>query len=168
VLVTHTEGLYTHRILVECKHWNKPVQRVQIDAMIASVEDLNAAKGVVFTSQGYQSGAQTMAEFKGVEVFKVRELMDDEWGSPGRVIDVFLQVVSLAYGNIAFPEAVALALPGSAPPEALAIAIYGGAVGFESKAWTAATGTCSPSPLRTASRARCMRRAERRTGASPC
>ncbi len=133
VLVTHTEGLYTHRILVECKHWNKPVERAQIDAMISSVEDLSAAKGVLFTTQGYQSGAKTMAGFKGIEIFKVRELTEDEWGAPGRVIDLFLQVVALAYGNLALPGAVALTLPGNAPPEHLALAIIGGETGFESK-----------------------------------
>ncbi len=115
VLVTHTEGLYTHRILVECKCWRRAVERVDVDAMITAVKDLKASRGVFFTTAGYQSGAETVATAHGIDLFVVRELTDDEWGGPGRVVDLYLQVNERGVGNFAFPQTTALALPGTVP-----------------------------------------------------
>src|SRR5689334_918012 len=93
VLVTHTEGLYTHRILVECKCWKTEVKRTHIDAMVTAMNDLSASKGVFFTTKGYQSGAETMARASGIELFRVRDLTDEEWGGPGRVVSLFIHII---------------------------------------------------------------------------
>jgi hypothetical protein len=115
VLVTHTEGLYTHRILVECKCWRSAVERLHVDAMVTAVKDLKASRGVFFTTVGYQSGAETTAKANGIELFVVRELSDDEWGGPGRVVDLYLHVVERGVGQFAFPQTTALAPPGTLP-----------------------------------------------------
>ncbi|NVJ07541.1 restriction endonuclease [Myxococcus sp. AM001] len=135
VLVTHTEGLYKHTIIIECKFWKDHVKRAQIDAMVAAIEDLNASKGVFFTSKGYQSGAETMARSKGIDIFRIRELSEDEWGKPGRVIDIHLHTISRAIGNLHFPEshvATSLSNTNNIPPN-LNLRIAAGPNGFESK-----------------------------------
>jgi predicted helicase len=91
VPITHTEGLYEHLILVECKHWNSNVKRMQVDAMVTSVKDLKASRGVIFTTKDFQSGAVTAAEAFGVDLIKVREFAEAEWGLPGRRIDFLMQ-----------------------------------------------------------------------------
>lgn len=93
VLIEHKQGPYEYRTLVECKYWNKKVERANIDVLYAGMQDLNAAKGVFFTTVGYQSGAETYAKSMGISIFVVRELTDEEWGLPGKVIDFYLQVV---------------------------------------------------------------------------
>lgn len=120
VLVTHTAGLYTHRVLVECKCWRRSVERVDVDAMITAVKDLNAARGVFFTTVGYQSGAETMAKANGIDLFLVRELTDDEWGGPGRVVDLYLHVIERGVGNLATPNASALT---GRPPPAMTLGV---------------------------------------------
>jgi hypothetical protein len=133
--VTHTEGLYTHKILVECKHWKNPVQRTQIDAMITAIDDLSASKGVFFTTAGYQSGAETMAKANGIDIFIVRELSDVEWGAPGRVIDLTLQIFFRAIGNVTFPGTTAVVLDPrllGKPLPPLNLAMVGGEKGLES------------------------------------
>jgi hypothetical protein len=100
VLVTHRTGLYEHRILVECKYWKHKVKRAQVDAMVSAVADLSASKGVIFTTQGFQSGAIEMARNRGVDLFLVRELTEREWGLPGRVIDLYIQTFYRALGNV--------------------------------------------------------------------
>jgi hypothetical protein len=134
VLVTHTVGLYRHIILIECKFWKKQVERIQIDAMAAAVEDLNASRGVFFTSSGYQTGAEIMARAKGIDIFRVRELSDAEWGGPGRVVEIFVQEVSRAIGNLRFPGAYAtnLAPEVDACAAGINIALAAGSDGFES------------------------------------
>src|SRR5580692_9275408 len=93
VLVTHTEALSTHRILVECKCWRSAVERLHVDAMITAVKDLKASRGVFFTTVGYQSGAGAVAKAYGIDLYVVRELSDEEWGGPGRLVDLCLHVI---------------------------------------------------------------------------
>jgi hypothetical protein len=93
VLIKHKQGPYEYLTLVECKYWKKKVERANIDVLYAGMQDLNAAKGVFFTTKGYQSGAEQYAKSKGITIFVIRELTDDEWGKPGKIIDFYLQVV---------------------------------------------------------------------------
>lgn len=92
VVLTHRKGPYEYLTLIECKYWNKRVKREQIDVLWASLQDLNAAKGVLFTTKGFQAGAEIYAESKGITIFVIRELSDEEWGRPGRLIDFVFQI----------------------------------------------------------------------------
>jgi hypothetical protein len=126
VLITHTHGLYTEKILVECKYWNTKIKRSNIDAMVTQMQDLNASKGVFFTVKGCQSGAQTMAKHAGIEVFLVREPEDQEWGGPGPVVDFYLQVVSRSFKEMKFPEISGFTTEKSATPQGINLNIMMG------------------------------------------
>lgn len=104
VLITHREGLFTHKILGECKCWKKSVGRAHIDAMITAVNDLGASKGAFFTTVGYQSGAEEMARRNNIDLFLIREPTPAEWGHPGRHVLLYLQVVSLSLVEVRFPN----------------------------------------------------------------
>ena len=93
VLIKHKQGPYEYLTLVECKFWKKKVERANIDVLYAGMQDLNASKGVFFTTKGYQEGAEIYAKSKGITIFVVRELTDEEWGKPGKIIDFYLQVI---------------------------------------------------------------------------
>jgi hypothetical protein len=86
VKFTHRAGGHTYVTLVECKRWKEKVSRDRIDVLASSMKDLNAAKGVMFTTAGYEPGAEAYAEHEGIELFMVRDLTDEEWGRPGRVV----------------------------------------------------------------------------------
>ncbi|WP_054970001.1 restriction endonuclease [Alicyclobacillus ferrooxydans] len=103
VLITHTQGFYTEKIIVECKYWNTRIKRLHVDAMVAQLQDLNASKAVFFTVKGCQSGAKTMAADHGIEIFLVREPTDDEWGEPGPVLNIHLQVIDRSILKYSFP-----------------------------------------------------------------
>jgi hypothetical protein len=93
VTLRHKKGAYEYLTLIECKHWKSKVTREKVDALYASIEDLRASKGVIFTTKGYQSGAETYAKSKNITIFVVRELTDEEWGRPGKVIEFYLQII---------------------------------------------------------------------------
>jgi hypothetical protein len=120
VLVRQRSGLYEHLILVECKYWDAHVSRLHVDALAAAVQDLNASRGVIFSVKGFQSGAITAARAFGIDLYKVRDLTDREWGLPGKVVDLILQVVWPSIGNIAFPGVSAV----SASSERVDLAIH--------------------------------------------
>ncbi|MCA4078856.1 restriction endonuclease [Pseudomonas kurunegalensis] len=93
VVVEHQKGPYKYLTLIECKYWKESVKREQIDVLHASMVDLNASKGVFFTTKGYQRGAQKYAESRGITLYKIRDLTDEEWGLPGKIIDIYLQIL---------------------------------------------------------------------------
>ena len=102
VLLRHKQGLYEHLVVVECKYWNTAVERLHVDALATTVKEVGAAKGVIFSIKGFQSGAVTQAAHDNIELFTVRELTDEEWGLPGKVVDIFLQVNGVSVGNPQF------------------------------------------------------------------
>ena len=102
VLLRHKQGLYEHLVVVECKYWNTAVERLHVDALATTVKEVGAAKGVIFSTKGFQTGAITQAAHDNIELFTVRELTDEEWGLPGKVVDLFLQVNAVSVGNPQF------------------------------------------------------------------
>lgn len=108
VAIRHREGLYEHLIIVECKYWKENVSRLHVDALQSAIHDLGASKGVIFSVAGFQEGAITAAKHNNIELFRVRDISDEEWGSPGRIVDFYMQYLERSIGNFRIEEAVAL------------------------------------------------------------
>jgi hypothetical protein len=119
VLIRHKQGLYEHLVIVECKYWNSAVERLHVDALATTVREVGAARGVIFSTKGFQSGAITQAKAENIDLFVVRDLSAEEWGLPGRVVDIFLQIVQPSIGNIASPGTTKIGNPFNNAPVAL-------------------------------------------------
>lgn len=115
VKFTHRAAGHTYVTLVECKRWKEKVTRDRIDVLAAGMKDLNAAKGVMFTTTGYEPGAEAYAESEGIEIFVVRDLTDEEWGRPGRVVWFWMHFYGGQMTNINSGPVQFLAV-GQAPP----------------------------------------------------
>ena len=100
VKFTHRVGSMEYVTLVECKRWKENVSRDRIDVLAASIDDLNAAKGVMFTTFGFEEGAELYVKDRGIELFVVRDLTDEEWGLPGRVVSFWWQTFGTQLGRI--------------------------------------------------------------------
>ena len=92
VLIRHKRDLYEYLVIVECKYWNSAVDRIHVDALATTVLEVGASRGVIFSTKGFQSGAVTQAKHDAIDLFMVRDLTNQEWGLPGRVVDFFLQL----------------------------------------------------------------------------
>jgi hypothetical protein len=104
VLITHTKGLYNHKVIAECKYWNRNVTRLHVDALVTTVQELKADQGVIFTTKGFQRGALQEAGHQAIRLFKIREPTNEEWRLPGRHVDVWLHVLSYSIGNLCLPQ----------------------------------------------------------------
>ena len=100
VLIRHKQGLYEHLVVAECKYWNSSVERRDVDALATTLREVGASRGVIFSTKGFQSGAITQAKHENIDLYIVRDLTDDEWGLPGRIVDMFLQIVQPSIGNV--------------------------------------------------------------------
>ncbi|GGM76407.1 hypothetical protein GCM10010967_05040 [Dyadobacter beijingensis] len=102
VRVTQKSKLHTLKILIECKKWRKRVDRQVVDVLSASIEDLNGDKGVIFTTVGYEAGAVQYARSKNIDIFLIRDLLDEEWGKTGRQVHFYLHFLNCNFSSINF------------------------------------------------------------------
>jgi hypothetical protein len=96
-------GLISHLVLVECKYWRKRVKREQVDGLVTAIDDLNASRGIIFSTEGFQEGAVTLAEHKGVELFKLRELAVSEQFGPSTPLHRYRHYLFKALRELHFP-----------------------------------------------------------------
>ncbi len=113
VVVSHQEGLYEHLIIVECKYWRKNVGRQQVDALATAVRDLGASRGVIFSASGFQEGAIAAAKHEHIELYRVRDLAESDWGAPGQVVELLLQFYQASMGNFEVQKASAFDSPST-------------------------------------------------------
>jgi Restriction endonuclease len=130
VLIRHKQGLYEHLVVAECKYWNSPVERSDVDVVIMTVREIGASCGVIFSTKGFQSGAVLQAKHDGIELYRVRDLTTEERGLPGRIVDMFLQVIQPSIGNISIEGAFKIGDPFVNTPITLPLAA--GPEGFTS------------------------------------
>lgn len=105
VLIVHKDELYENLIVAECKYWKTRVTRAHVDIVSRTVSEVNASKGVIFSVKGFQKGAIEQAAADGIELYMVRELSDEEWGLPGKVIDFHIQYIRPSIGNFEVSKA---------------------------------------------------------------
>jgi hypothetical protein len=113
VLVTQTMALHTYTTIIECKRWKDPVTRQVIDVVYAAVEDLNANKGVLFTTKGYEKGAIEYAKSKDIDIFLIRDIREEEFGNPGKKFSLYLQFFNGKLSNFGVQNAKFLSLDGA-------------------------------------------------------
>ena len=106
VLITRKSKLHSYQTMVECKYWNKKVERNTVDIVYAGMDDLNIEKGVIFTTTGYEKGAIEYAKSKNIDIFLVRDLTPDEWGLPGQIIQFYLHLITASMDNFKFINTV--------------------------------------------------------------
>jgi hypothetical protein len=117
VRFTHTVKTHVYVTVVECKRWKEKVTRDRIDVLAATLGDINASKGVMFTTTGFGPGAEAYARDQGIDLFLVRDLTDQEWGLPGRVVWFYLHIYAAQVG--AFQQVAQLITTVPDPPSSI-------------------------------------------------
>lgn len=117
VLVLQQTKLHTVKYVIECKRWKAPVDRDVVDKMVATVEDVGADKGAIFTTKGYEDGALKYAKQKNIDLFLVRDLLDSEWSELGRKFTIFTQGFHSKIDTFNFENAKIAFPNGSSVPE---------------------------------------------------
>lgn len=79
-----------HRVIIECKDWQSPVKREDVNALESKVRDIPGVIGVIISKSGYQSGAINFSRQKGILA-----LTPDELPSLGTLIAERLKIVAL-------------------------------------------------------------------------
>ena len=60
-------------VLVECKNQTRPVERDEVMVLESKIRDVNAQKGMLFSTSGFQSGAIEFASAKHIATVSIVE-----------------------------------------------------------------------------------------------
>ena len=90
VLIETSNGLQTMRTAVECKHWQKKVDRKIVGYLIAILKDTDIEKGVIVSKEGFTRGATALAKENNISLMEMREPRESDWEGVIREITLTL------------------------------------------------------------------------------
>ena len=98
VVMRFKVGAYDYLTVIECRDGKKAVPVGEVEAFVTKARDVKADKAVMVSSTGFQSGAQTVAEKYGLELFTLsyidevsEQLLSDELYPALRVYNLAIQ-----------------------------------------------------------------------------
>lgn len=83
VLLTALVAGYPVRIAIECKNYDEPVEKAEIDEFIGKLEDVDIPKqhGIFVSVGGYTQGAIRRAKKEGIQTLRLTGLTPDRLAS---------------------------------------------------------------------------------------
>jgi len=76
VSIRFKNGLHMFHTLIECKNYGSPVSVEKIDAFATKSRDAGASKALMFSKNGFQSGAKTVAKRHRIDLYSLKESVE--------------------------------------------------------------------------------------------
>jgi Restriction endonuclease len=73
VLTSHSDGVHNYLTAIECKYWNKKINKGVVMKLIEIVNDCNFNKGVLISKKGFTPDAKKFAEFSNISLVKLKD-----------------------------------------------------------------------------------------------
>ena len=74
ILAEKSDGITRFRIMVECKAWNKPIEKDVVSKVAYVMRDLGLNKAIIVSLMGWRAGAEKAAEELGIELWGREEI----------------------------------------------------------------------------------------------
>lgn len=78
VLTSHEDGIHKYKTYVECKYWDKNINKDIVMKVSEIIEDCNIDKGVVVSKLGFTPDAITYAKYKGIGLVRLGKLTEKD------------------------------------------------------------------------------------------
>jgi hypothetical protein len=73
VLTVHTDGIHNYKTSIECKYWNKKINKDIVMKACEIRQDCNLQKAVIVSKMGFTPDAIKFAKHKGIGLVELRE-----------------------------------------------------------------------------------------------
>lgn len=90
VLAKHSDGLHSYKTAIECKYWDKSINKDIVMKVAEIVEDSHLNKGVIVSKLGFTPNALNFAKYKNIGLIELREIKDEDWES--RIKDIVIEL----------------------------------------------------------------------------
>jgi hypothetical protein len=74
ILAEKSDGITTFRVMVECKAWNKPIEKDVVSKVSYVMRDLGLNKAIIVSLEGWRIGAEKSANELGIELWGNNEI----------------------------------------------------------------------------------------------
>ena len=88
VLTNHSDGIHIYKTGIECKYWDKTVNKDIIMKVAEVIEDAGINKGVIVSKKGFTVDAIAFAKYRNIGLVELREIEDKDW--EGRIQTIVL------------------------------------------------------------------------------
>jgi hypothetical protein len=83
VLTSQSDGTRNYKTAIECKFWNKKINKDTVTKLAAIIEDADIDKGIIVAKSGFTRDGQKYAEYKKIELIELKEANEkDLKGNP--------------------------------------------------------------------------------------
>ena len=90
VLTSHSDGVHEYRTAIECKHWEKKVNKDPIAKLSSILEDTQIEKGVIVSRSGFTSDATGFARSRNIGLVELRSPLETDW--EGLIKDIHIDL----------------------------------------------------------------------------
>lgn len=78
----------SHKVLIECKYYSKPVSLIHARNMLGLLSDIPNSQGLIVTTQGYQSGVIDFCGHYEINLKRIRPPQGSDW-------DGYIQIITV-------------------------------------------------------------------------
>lgn len=93
VLTSFSDGIHEYKTAVECKYWNKKIDKDIVMKVAEIIEDARINKGVIVSKIGFTPDGVEYARYKNIGLIELRELTDEDW--KGRIRNIEIDIVAV-------------------------------------------------------------------------
>ncbi len=79
VLTSHSDGVHNYLTAIECKYWDKKVNKEIVMKVAEIIEDSGISKGVVVSKMGFTEDGISYAKYKNIGLVELREIEKRDW-----------------------------------------------------------------------------------------
>ncbi|WP_375324049.1 restriction endonuclease [Flagellimonas sp. GZD32] len=78
VLTSHSDGIHDYLTAVECKYWEKKINKDVVMKVVSIIDDTNIHKGVIVSKRGFTEDGISFAKHKNIGLIELKEIETDE------------------------------------------------------------------------------------------
>lgn len=90
----------SHKVLIECKHYNENVSLLHARNMKGLLADIPNSSGILITTKGYQSGVKKYSDFYGIGLKILRKPREADWDGGIQIVNIDMHFIRNNYLDI--------------------------------------------------------------------
>ncbi len=102
VLTSHSDGIHVYKTAIECKYWEKNINKDTVMKVAEIIEDAGINKGVIVSKKGFTPDGIEFARHKHIGLVELREMTDEDWEGRLKTIKVEVNILSPQYTGFNF------------------------------------------------------------------
>lgn len=87
----------SHKVLIECKYYTKPVSLLHARNMLGLLSDIPNSQGLLVTTQGFQSGVIDFCNHYEINLKRIRPPQGSDWDGCIQVVNVYGELYQNQY-----------------------------------------------------------------------